>query len=243
MPTSIPPKAVIFDLGDVLFTWSPDTKTAIPAQTMRYILSSSTWHKYECGLIDEATCYHQVAKDFSVPVAEVDEAFSQARASLQPNNEMMSFIRELKKACCGTVRFYAMSNISIEDWAILRTKMADWSVFDRVFASGHAGMRKPDLPFYQHVLDQINTAPQDVIFIDDKTINVLAAQRLGIRGFAFRDNPRAIQNLKNTFESSVGRGYRYLRRNAQKLESVTATGVKVPENFSQLLILETLQDP
>ena len=237
-----PPKGVVFDLGDVLFTWSPNTATTIPAEMMRLILPSAIWIEYECGRIEQEACYHQIAQQFSVPATEVAEAFSQARVSLQPNNAMVSFIHDLKNASRGALKVYAMSNVSKEDYRVLSTKLADWSVFDQVFTSGHAGMRKPDLGFYYHVLEEINLAPEEVVFIDDKEVNVLAAKSLGITGIVFDDNFSVTHALSNIFDGPLQKGYQYLDLNAKHFDSITDNGVLVLENFSQLLILDAIQD-
>lgn len=209
---------------------------------MGKILSSTVWVEYECGRIDQDACYHQVAQCFSIPAAEVAEAFSQARDSLQPNNNMITFIHELKEASRGALKVYAMSNVSKEDYAVLSTKLADWSVFNRVFTSGHAGMRKPDLNFYRHVLEEIKLAPEEAVFIDDKIINVLAAKSLGINSIVFEENSTSTQTLRNIFDDPVARGNRYLQRNANRLDSITDSGIVIPDNFAQLLILHATQD-
>ena len=237
-----PPKGVIFDLGDVLFTWSPDTATTIPAEMMGRILSSAIWIEYECGRIEQDACYRQIAQQFSVPATEVAEAFSQARDSLQPNNAMVSFIRDLKNSSRGALKVYAMSNVSKEDYRVLLTKLADWSVFDQVFTSGDAGMRKPDLGFYYHVLEGINLAPEQVVFIDDKEVNVLAAKSLGIKSILYDDNFSVTRIWSNILDGPLQKGYQYLDLNAKHFDSITDNGVVVQENFSQLLILDATQD-
>ena len=237
-----PPKGIIFDLGDVLFTWSPDTTTSLPAKTIREIISSAIWMEYETGRIEQDACYHQVAHNLSISALEVAEAFSQARNSLQPNNAMLSFIHELKEASRGAVKVYAMSNISKEDYAVLSTKMADWSVFNRVFTSGHAGMRKPDFSFYHHVLEETKLAPEEAIFVDDRMENVLAARSLGIKSLVFDHNSTVTRTLSNIFDDPVRKGYEYLYRNAKRFDSITDSGVVVPENFAQLLILDATHD-
>ena len=242
IPLQAPPKGIIFDLGDVLFTWSPDTKTAIPGRMMRSILSSPIWMDFECGRIEQDACYHQVAQDFGVPAHEVAEAFSQARDSLQPNNTMIAFIHELKRASHDKLKVYAMSNVSKEDFAVLSTKLADWSVFDRVFTSGHAGMRKPDLSFYHHVLKEIQLLPGEVVFVDDKEVNVLAARSLGVSSIVFDDDYTVSRSLRRVFTPSVERGHQFLNRNAKRFDSVTDSGVIVPDNFAQLLILDVMLD-
>lgn len=235
-------KGVIFDLGDVLFTWSPHTTTTIPAKMMRNIVSSAVWIEYECGRIEQDVCYDQVAQEFSISTSEVAEAFSQARNSLQPNNTMVSFIRELKEVSRVPLKVYAMSNVSKEDFAVLSTKMADWSIFNRVFTSGHAGMRKPDLRFYRHILEETKLNPEETVFIDDKPKNVLAAKSLGINSIVFDDNITVIRILRAVIYGSIERGHQFLKRNAETFDSITDNGVIIPENFAQLLILEITQD-
>ncbi len=204
-------------------------------------MTSVIWIEYECGRIEQDACYQQVAQRFSVPVAEVAEAFSQAQDSLRPNTAMVSFIHELKEASWGAVKVYAMSNVSKEDYAFLSTKL-DCSDFDQVFTSGHSGMRKPDLSFYRHVLEEIKLAPEEVVFIDDKTENVLAAKSLGINSIVFDDNLNVSRALTSIFDDPIGRGYHYLHRNARHFDTITDSGVVVSDNFSQLLILEATQD-
>ena len=234
---------LILDLGDVLFSWSPHTKTSIPAKTLKAILTSLTWADYERGLVSQQDCYDRISKEFGIPSTEIAEAFNQARDSLQSNGEMLAFVRELKHQSDGRLRVYAMSNISHPDHEYLRTKPADWSLFDKVYTSADAGERKPNLGFYRHVLDDTAVDPRSVVFVDDKPENVLSARSFGMRGIVFDDQKHAIQAIRNAVEDPVQRARSYLQRNARLLHSVTSNGVALKENFAQLLILEATRDP
>ena len=235
-------KTIIMDLGDVLFTWSATTKTSISGGTLRRILSSMTWYEYECGLISEEVCYGRVAEQFSLLPAEVAEAFSQARESLQANDAMISVIRELKAASDQAVRVYAMSNISKEDYAVLSKMPADWAIFDRIFISGEAGMRKPNLKFYQHVLDATQTDPSDAIFVDDRIENIISARSIGIHGIVFDNTVNVSRALRNLLGNPVQRGKDFLSRNARQHRSVAKGSIQIQDNFAQLLILEATND-
>lgn len=232
-----PPRGVIFDLGDVLFTWSANTKTTIPARKLREILSTPVWHSYERGEVTRDSCYELSARQLSLQASEIAEAFAQARESLQPNYAIVSFLRGLKVD--PSIQVYAMSNIGREDFEELATKM-DWLLFDHVFTSGAVGKRKPEPGFYRHVLDQIGLAGNQVVLIDDKEDNVHAAQELGIRGYVFGDS--TVPTLRHMLDSPVGKGWRYLFQNAKQCNSITNSGVTFADNFSKLLILDTLQD-
>lgn len=132
---SKPFTTVIFDLGDVLFTWSPDTlESPLSVKTLRKILDSPTWYEFEKGSISEEDAYSRSAAQFGHTTAEVRDAFRAARVSLQCSPVLMEVIRELRESG-RTV--YAMSNISAPDWESLRTKAApeEWALFNRVFTS------------------------------------------------------------------------------------------------------------
>lgn len=237
-----PKRTLIFDIGDVLFTWSANTKASVSPKLLKEMLSSNIWVEYECGRLSDIACYGQLAKRFAIPANEVAHAFSQARDSLQANIEMLEVIRELKKAYGESLSVYAMSNISKEDYVVLASKDADWSIFDRIFTSGHAGMRKPDLAFYHHVLEETQTLAQDVIFIDDKFENVFSARSLGMSGVVFDNTANVARTLRNICGDPVGRGKDYLWRNAKCMDSLAENGMVIRDNYAQLLILEATQN-
>lgn len=144
---------VIFDLGDVLFTWSPsDPKSPLPAKTMREILRSVHWFEYEKGNLAEERAYYLVAQEFNLSAADVKKAFQAARDSLQSNPQLLELIRELREA---GIAIYAMSNISAPDWDVLSTKATpeEWALFDHTFTSqvpfSNSGRRGTDTKFSQ----------------------------------------------------------------------------------------------
>ncbi|KAF5386224.1 hypothetical protein D9615_002237 [Tricholomella constricta] len=239
--------AVIFDLGDVLFKWSPETKTSISSRTLRDILSSPIWFDYERGRLSEDDCYAKVGAEFILEPEEIRRAFQQARDSLQADNKLIALIRELKAQSDGQLHVFAMSNISLPDYEVLRTKPADWSIFDEVFTSGAAGERKPNLGFFKQVLSATGVDPHNTIFVDDRLENVLSARSLGLYGIIF-ENPDIVgRALRNLIGDPVARGREFLKHNAGCLLSVTDKtdkheAIELRENFAQLLILEATND-
>jgi len=184
--TPTPPcNTVIFDLGDVLFTWSAETTTTISPRLLRDILNSPVWFEYEKGNISEDEAYNGSASLFDISAAEVGEAFKQARDSLKSSPEMIALIKELKFT--HGVKVFAMSNISAPDWAVLKTKATaeEWALFNIVFTSAEARERKPNAGFYEHVLKTTAVEPARTVFVDDKPENVATAVSLGVNGVVF----------------------------------------------------------
>ncbi|PSR90637.1 Haloacid dehalogenase-like hydrolase-domain-containing protein [Coniella lustricola] len=232
------PRAIIFDLGDVLFSWSAETKTTIPGRQLRQILETPTWHQYERGEITRDACYQLSAEQFSISASVIAQAFAQARASLQPDEAIVSFLSKVKQD--GALKLYAMSNIGQEDFDDIESRL-DWKLFDRVFTSAGAGKRKPEAGFYEHVLKEIDLPGHRVLFTDDKEENIQAARDFGIQGLVHQGS--TIQILRELFEDPVTRGWRYILRNEKQYNSVTNTGVTFADNFAELLIVELLKDP
>ncbi len=211
----------------------------MPAKTLFRMLSSYPWYEYECGRISQVECYERVAFESSLSISEVAEAFSQARDSLKINHEMISVLKKLKAQSNGSLKVYAMSNIGVSDYEVLRAIPAEWDIFNDVFISGQVGQRKPDLGFYRHVLDVTQTDPRRTIFVDDKIDNVGSAASFGIHGIIFDDKAHVVKELRNLLGDPLRKGRGWLEGNAQNLWCMTNTGVLVKDNFSQLFILES----
>ena len=138
-PDSITSKhytAVIFDLGDVLFSWSlPESSPqSLPAKVLGSILRSVHWMEYEKGNLTEDEVYSLVAQQFSVSPVDVKKSFEDARNTLEINRKILEVVRELKESGLAV---YAMSNISAPDWKFVSAKCTaeEWALFDYIFTS------------------------------------------------------------------------------------------------------------
>lgn len=234
--------ALILDLGDVLLNWATTTKTSISGKIIKAIVSSHIWMDFERGRISENACYERAAKHFGVPLDSLTEAFMHSRDTLQSNEAFVTFLKDIKKALHGSLKIYAMSNMSKEDYNFLSGTILGWSIFDDVFTSGNTGLLKPDLGFYRYVLEATNTPPQAAVFIDDKVENTFSADSLGIHGIVFDNNTNVIRKILNLVGDPVHRGKIFLARNAEQMRSVTESGVTIDDNFAQLLILSATKD-
>ena len=120
-----------------------------------------------------------------------------------------------------------------------------WSIFDKVFASGIEGMRKPDLCFFQHVIKEIGVHPSKIIMVDDTTENVCAARSQGMHALLVdKSLPSIGGRLGNLLQDQVRRAQVFLQDNAGK-HYCTVEGhddIIVKDNFSQLIIWELLGD-
>jgi FMN phosphatase YigB (HAD superfamily) len=127
--------AVIFALGDVIFTWSAERlEIPIPPHTFEEMTRSSIFFEYQKGNLTESEAYQQIATLFETTVEKVEKSFIVVRDSIEINPSALDFVRLLESK---GLRVFAMSNISAPDFEVLKGKASpqEWSLFDRVFTS------------------------------------------------------------------------------------------------------------
>jgi HAD superfamily hydrolase (TIGR01509 family) len=198
MPQS-PWDAIILDLGNVVFEW-PTESGVQPEATLKSMMRSDTYAQYETGQIEtEDEFCSMLGEQLGLDSSLVRTTFETARQSLVANDELVDFIRELKRVT--DIRVYAMSNIPRKEVDYLSRKHPNtMSIFDRIYASGKAGLRKLDLAFYSMVLSDCRLAPERAIFVDDKMQNVQAARDLGMRGLQFESTKALCDSLAGSLD-------------------------------------------
>jgi hypothetical protein len=135
------------------------------------------------------------------------------------------------------------TNIARHDFTYLKDILPDWTLFDGEYTSFDAGMIKPELGYYNHVLDNLGlTDPKSAIFVDDKVTNVSAAQSFGIEGIVFESADALMRQLRNQLFDPVMRARQYMEANAHNHHSQIEDGPIIRDVFSQFLIHKELQD-
>jgi FMN phosphatase YigB (HAD superfamily) len=235
---------LVLDLGGVVFNWTAPVTGKINPKSLKRVMSTLAWNQFECGQLSEYECIEQAGRVLDLEPADIMDTLHCAKLTLECSDTFIAALKELKKGSAGKLKVYAMSNISKPHYDIVRAQKWDWKLFDGVFTSAEAGMRKPDLNFYEHVLRAIGQehTPQNVIFVDDKNENVYSALSLGIQAFKFEDATKTIQKVRNILGDPVERGLHFLQQNKKTMYSTTNSGHVFKENFAQLLMLEATGD-
>ena len=94
------------------------------------------------------------------------------------------------------------------------------------YFSAAAHKRKPNIGFYQHVIEETGIDPTRTIFVDDKLENVITAQSFGMHGIIFDDQENVIRQLKNIFGDPISRGSKFLASLKKNFRSVTSNNIE-----------------
>ena len=72
--------------------------------------------------------------------------------------------------------------------------------FDVFVESWKVGARKPELPIYERVLEELNVAPSKIVFLDDLGENLKPARAMGITTVKVASIDAAMRELAGLLE-------------------------------------------
>jgi len=243
----LPYTTLVLDLGDVFAFYSANgLDLPVKAATIGRMLRSSAWAELECGRISRSACLSRICQDFGsgAKPKEIEDTLQLLAGTLQYNIELVNLVRYIKSTSGGQIQVYLATNITAQDWEILRPAVESWQIFDGIFPSFELGARKPQGRYFQQLLNKINVSnPGRVLFVDDKPDTIVAARVSGLGCIQYIDKDKTIAAIKNAFGNATARGEAWLRAHAGKMWSETNTGVTIYDTFAQLMILENSADP
>ena len=183
MPAAADIDVILFDLGGVLIelagveqmlAWSPGVATT--EELWKRWLHSSAVRRFETGGSGRDEFAQEVIREFGVPVdaEEFLRSFTWWPRALFPG--AVDLLAQMRPH----YRLASVSNTNEIHWERFT---GDWSLdasFHHNFPSHRVGKLKPDADYFAHVLEALDAPAQRVLFIDDNTINVDAAARMGM---------------------------------------------------------------
>ena len=192
-------KAVIFDVGGVLIDISSAIRDNIAAElgvgTEQF---STAWKElvllHGAGKIDEQDFWNQLSRRCSFDPAQysssiISEVFAQ-QLVIRPN--VLALANKLLRAGLVT----AILSDTIDAHAKVLRDNGVYDTFSPVLLSYEIGIRKPAPEAFTYALRVLGIAPDEAIFIDDRSENVEGAQTVGIHGLVFRGPQQLEQELR-----------------------------------------------
>jgi haloacid dehalogenase superfamily, subfamily IA, variant 3 with third motif having DD or ED len=190
MSLSIPGKVVVFDYGEVL-SQSPSERDRAEILEAAGAEAEPFWAVYwahrdelDHGTITVPEYWARVGADLGLDFgpAQLQRLWAadfRSWISVDPGS-----IEVLADLHSGGTRLALLSNAGFDFGGPFRT--APFArFFERVFVSAELGMLKPDPAIYAHVARELGVAPADLVFVDNKRVNVEGAESLGVTGHVF----------------------------------------------------------
>ena len=184
-------RGVVFDVGNVLFTWDPrflyerliDDDRALDA-FLREVVTHE-WHfQHDAGRPFSETSAELVAEhpQHAELIALWGPRFNE---SLGPAVDgMIALVEELD---ANGVPLFAITNFSDEFWGPFRATQPVFDRFRDIVVSGTERLVKPHRAIYDLALRRFGMPAEYLLFVDDRADNVAGAEAVGMRGHLFRD--------------------------------------------------------
>jgi putative hydrolase of the HAD superfamily len=198
-------RAVVFDYGMVL-TGPPDPEahaalvriTGLPVERFEELYWADR-HAYDEGRFTGLEFWQRLLRsaqlhgDAAATLAMAEELNHwDARMWTTENLEMLAWQLQLKQRGVLTA---ILSNMGDNVLANMKREF-DWLPrFDVLVWSYQLLMAKPDPAIYRHVLKELETEPEQTLFLDDKLVNIEAAQALGMKAIQFSTVAKLRQDL------------------------------------------------
>lgn len=200
---SINVKAVIFDYGEVLCHRPTAEEIAQLAGffDLRVDQLPALWERnrgpYDRGDLTPEVYWSAFAKDAGVELAsERLEQVHDLDIAMWSNinSNMVAWANQLRTS---GMRVGLLSNMHPEMVTYCRQHFSWLNEFDFVTFSGEVRLIKPDPAIYEHTLRGLGVTASEALFLDDREVNIRAAQELGIHALRFESIEQLRRELVN----------------------------------------------
>jgi HAD superfamily hydrolase (TIGR01509 family) len=176
-------RAIAFDLMDTVlrdpFREALEAATDLPLSELFSRREPSVYPAFERGDIDEDAYWAHYA---AAGIAADPEAFHRVRrAGLRWLPGMQELLDDLE----GVVLRATASNYPVWVEQVAQDHLE--GRFERILASCHLGVRKPDVAFYDRLLERLQLSAGQVLFVDDREENVEGARGAGMAAHRYVD--------------------------------------------------------
>jgi len=183
------PKAVVFDIGNVLVNWDPDLLYAelVPDPSARKALFAEVGLdqmnlSIDCGAPFRETVY--ATAQAHPHHGDLIRAWHDRWAEMftPPVDGCWTILRGLR---AQGVPVFALSNFGSDSFRLAETLYPALAEFDRRYISADLRVIKPDPRIYQIVEQDSGLSGPELFFIDDRADNIAAARTRGWQGYRF----------------------------------------------------------
>jgi 2-haloacid dehalogenase len=184
------PTAVVFDVGNVLYGWDPESflerQIADDEARLRFIEDIDLWSWHDT--LDGGRPFDEASAELSEKFPAYAELISAWGARFgetigDPVPGVHAIVEELD---ARGVPLFAITNFSADFWPPFHAKEeAFFRRFRDIVVSGEEKLLKPDPAIYYRALDRFHLRPDQALFVDDRLINVEGAQAVGMPAHLF----------------------------------------------------------
>lgn len=196
-------RTLVLDIGGVFYRGWPaedfwlkwTAQTGLSQPLIEDVLSHAPEARdARLGRISANAYYERAATRLGVAAAALRILAEEAYLS-DFNTTFADYVRQLRAT---GVPVSALTN-SLSSEAELKARPQLAGLFDHVISSRDVGLAKPDPAIYRVLVDRLGLEASSILFVDDASAHVEAAEALGMETVHFRETQQAIADLSAYF--------------------------------------------
>jgi putative hydrolase of the HAD superfamily len=192
-------KAVIWDLAGVVLHTVKGTFNSLLAERLGAplieidrLISLEENDLWDLDELDDDAFYTFLLKGLKMPLEKMSILRKFVLEDFYIDQEMLAYVKKIQKSFTTAL----LTNFPAHVHDFMKT---DWIVdgaFDHMIASCDVKLLKPDPAIYTLALARIGCSAEESVFIDDREINVKAAEKLGVNGIVYQSRSQTINDLE-----------------------------------------------
>ena len=193
-------KAVIFDLGNVIISFSHEKMYSqiaevcgIPIEDLQELfIQDRIGMQFERGHIST----EEIVSILSAKAQKKLDLPTLIKASSDIFSYRPEMIHLLKKLKAQGYPLLLLSNTNETHYKFLKNHFDFFHLFDHLILSFKVKAVKPELKIFECALEKASCQPEECYYIDDIPEYVLAAEELGIKGHVFKSPSMLLKHLQ-----------------------------------------------
>jgi len=191
-------KNIIFDLGNVLIKYSPESfleknvKKERQEKFIATVFKSKEWLELDRGTLSYEDAIEKFAEIIPEDRKNLEKLFkNNIMDCLAPIEENIEILKKLKKK---GYNLFVLSNFHRPAFEQVQKEWEFFDEFDGGVISCYCHLLKPNQRIYELLLARYGLIPEETLFIDDTKINVEKAEKIGMEGI-YLDLPEMLEKL------------------------------------------------
>lgn len=192
-------KVILFDIGGVIIeldavpqmlAWTNGVYASEHDFWEAWTMSPNVF-AFETGQMDTDTFMTEIVKELRLPISpdEFLAVFKTWSKGVYPGAvEMLSRLSASYQVAC-------LSNTNPVHWGYVEEIFQIEQYFQSIFLSHQIGLHKPRDDVFQHVIQALDCAAEEILFLDDGQFNIDGAQRNGIAAYRVEGAAQAEKKL------------------------------------------------
>lgn len=194
-------KNIVFDLGKVLIKFDPERylidlgyNGEKAKRIIKAIFNSREWIELDRGTINEKEAADKMVGYDPDLAEEIRDVMIRWYDILSIKEDTLEILRMIDK---NRFNLFVLSNFHKKAFSYINNKFVFLDYFDGIVISADINYIKPEPEIYDILLDRYNLKAEETLFIDDFVINLIAAEKAGIKTIHFRDSKDLKEKLLN----------------------------------------------